>query len=90
MIPRGYGPGDLAMPRGLAIDGHDRLYVADTSTHVVKIYDISGDKPEFKADFGGYGNGDGQFRFPNGVAVDGDNRVYVTDRDGGRLQIWSY
>ena len=89
VIPRGYAKGDLSMPRGLALDGDGHLLVADTSAHTVKVYDISGDQPDFIRDIGTSGIGEGEFRFPNGVAL-ADGKIYVTDRENGRVQIWSY
>jgi DNA-binding beta-propeller fold protein YncE len=89
-ISRGYATGDLAMPRGVAIDDQNhRLLVVDTSADTVKVYDISGDSPRFLSDFGESGSGDGQFRYPNGVAL-ASGKIYVTDRENGRVQIWSY
>ncbi|HEU4760100.1 MAG TPA: 6-bladed beta-propeller [Dehalococcoidia bacterium] len=87
VIPRGYAVGDLSLPRGVAVT-KDRLFVADTSAHVVKIYDISGEEPRFLSNVGDSA-GKAQFRFPNGVALAG-NRIYVADRENDRVQIWSY
>ena len=89
LIPKGFASGDLSMPRGVALDGGDHLLVADTSAHIVKVYDISGDRPDFIRDIGESGSGDGQFLFPNGVAL-ADGKIYVTDRENGRVQIWKY
>ena len=77
------------MPRGVAVDDEGRLFVVDTSAHIVKVYDVSGDRPEFVYDIGEAGTQEGRFRFPNGIAIEG-NRVYVTDRENGRVQVWSY
>jgi DNA-binding beta-propeller fold protein YncE len=90
-IARGVGEGDLGLPRGVAIDG-DRLLVADTTAHTVKVYDRPGDVsevPRYLGSFGVEGVGDDQFQYPNGIAV-GNGKIYVTDRENDRVQIWSY
>lgn len=92
-INRGVGQGDLGLPRGAAIDDRNRLYVADTSAHTVKIYLIEPKKsaiPRYIGSFGEEGQLDGQFEYPNGVATDAYARIYVTDRENNRIQVWSY
>ena len=97
-INRGVGQGDLGLPRGTAIDNSDRLYIVDTSAHMVKVYRIaaaksaSGQSPVAKyiGSFGDEGQVDGAFEFPNGVAVDPRSRIYVTDRENNRVQVWGY
>jgi DNA-binding beta-propeller fold protein YncE len=91
-IQRGVGDGDLGLPRGVAIHD-DKLYVVDTTAHVVKLYDISGkatEPPSYVGSFGVEGFEDGAFEYPNGIAVDGDGRIYVTDRENNRVQVWVY
>jgi len=92
-VNRGVGEGDLGLPRGIAVDGASRLFVADTMDHMVRVYDV-GDStvgaPTYIGSFGGLGQGDGKFQYPNGVATDNRARVYVTDRDNNRVQVWGY
>ena len=91
-IQRGVGDGDLGLPRGVAIDG-GKLYVVDTTSHTVKVYDLA-DKvtevPSYVGSFGVEGIADGQFQYPNGIAIAGDGRIYVTDRENNRVQVWTY
>lgn len=92
-ISRGIGDGDLGLPRGAAIDDADRLFVADTTDHMVRVYRIGGGDsaaPTYLGSFGSEGQLDGTFEYPNGVAVDGRARIYVTDRENNRVQVWSY
>ncbi len=92
-ISRGVREGDLGLPRGIAIDDQNRIYVADTTGNTVMIYKVPGPddrRPVFVGRFGVQGTGDGQFEFPNGIAVDTRGRVYVTDMANDRMQIWSY
>ena len=91
-ISRGVGEGDLGMPRGAAIDDSGRLFVVDTSDHMVRVYssDKSKATPTFIGSFGGEGLLDGMFQYPNGVATDTRAHIYVTDRENNRVQVWGY
>jgi DNA-binding beta-propeller fold protein YncE len=92
-LSRGSAPGSLGLPRGIAIDGVGRLYVADATGHTVHLYRAvtEGDlRPAFIADLGTEGVEDGKFEYPNGVAVDDRARVYITDRENDRVQVWGF
>jgi DNA-binding beta-propeller fold protein YncE len=93
VIRRGPADGDLGLPRGMAIDDQQRLYVVDTVDQSVKVYRASPDPiaaPEFLGFFGTHGNGEGAFSFPNAVATDARGRVYVADWNNDRVQVWTY
>lgn len=75
------------IPRGLAIDEEDRLYVVDALAHAVDIYTLQGEKI---ASFGGRGIGPGQFAFPNAIDLDEAGRIYVTDRENHQVQVWEW
>lgn len=76
------------LPRGIAIDDKDRLYVADALAHQADIYTPEGEK---LVTFGEQGFGPGQFRFPNDIALDDDGtRIYVTDRSNNQVQVWGW
>jgi sugar lactone lactonase YvrE len=79
----GKGPGQLTLPRGLALDAQGNVYVADSLNHRIQKLDPTG-KP--LAAWGTQGNGDGQFQEPNGVAVDAQGNVYVADTWNHRIQ----
>jgi DNA-binding beta-propeller fold protein YncE len=91
-INPGLGEGDLGMPRGAAVDDAGRLFVVDTSDHMVRTYSIDKAKatPTYVGSFGGEGQLDGTFEYPNGVATDKRAHVYVTDRENNRVQVWGY
>jgi DNA-binding beta-propeller fold protein YncE len=92
-IQRGVGEGDLNLPRGVAIDGEGRLFVADTSAQTVDVYHLPSqatEVPTYVGSFGVEGINNGQFEYPNGIAIDPSGRIYVTDRENGRVQVWSY
>ena len=80
----------FSLPRGLAIDQDQRLYVVDGIGQLVRVFDVSGDHPVALFDFGDYGPGDGEFNYPNDIAVDTTDRVFVADRASNRVQVWSY
>lgn len=93
LVARGSGEGQLGLPRGVAVDGHGRVYVVDKVGQVVQMYGAlaAGEQsPTYLASFGREGTVDGAFEFPNGVAVDTRGHVYVTDWNNDRIQTWSY
>jgi DNA-binding beta-propeller fold protein YncE len=92
-VGRGVGEGDLGLPRGMALDDSGRLFVVDTTDHMVRVFKVGTNlsrPPTFLGSFGTGGQLDGTFRFPNGAAADSRGRIYVTDRDNNRVQVWSY
>ena len=66
---------------------HNKSYTVNQN---VKVYDVSGDVPEFLFSFGTSGMGDGQFNYPNDIAFDSTGRLYIADRENNRIQVWSY
>jgi hypothetical protein len=67
---------------GVAVDGSDNVYVADSST--IRQIAPGGVVTTLAGTAGQYGSTDGtgsaaRFRFPGGIAVDVSNRVYVAD-----------
>lgn len=80
----------FSLPRGLALDEDQRLYVVDTVGQLVKVFDASQEKIEVLFTFGEYGVRDGEFNYPNDIAVDGTGRLYITDRVSNRVQVWLY
>ncbi len=94
----GAGTGQFSYPRGIAVDSHGAIYVADSRNH--RIQKISKDG-KFLDQFGGFfnvGGGDvkkvtstapGKLNEPNGVAVGPDDSVYVIDSWNGRVQVFS-
>ena len=92
-IGRGSDSGKLGLPRGIAIDSKDRLFIADNTGQYVQIYRVrqgTSSRLDYVGVFGDVGIGDGQFSYPSAVAVDNRGFVYVTDSGNSRVQIWSY
>jgi len=75
------------VPRGMAIDSKQRLYVADALAHTIDVYTLQGTR---LTGFGERGFGPGQFNYPNDIAVDGRNRIYITDRENNQVQVWGW
>jgi len=71
----GPGPGELAIPHGLAFDGEGRLYVADRGNNRVQIFDQDG---RFLDEYR-------QFGRPSDVFIDDDGLLYAIDSESGRL-----
>lgn len=91
MIGRGTAKGDLGMPRGLGVDLKNHLlFVVDTVSHSVSVYEISKPAAKFLQTFGEAGIASGEFQWPNGLATAPDRGVYVADRANNRVQIWKY
>jgi cysteine-rich repeat protein len=77
------GPGQLALPYGIAVDTDGNVVVVDTYDARVVIFDATGG---FIDAFGTQGGADGQFAYPQGVAVDGSGNIFVADTANYRIQ----
>jgi DNA-binding beta-propeller fold protein YncE len=75
------------VPRGIALDSQQRLYVADALAHVIAVYDSKG---RVLTQFGERGFGPGQFNYPNDIAIDAGGRIYITDRENNQVQVWGW
>jgi DNA-binding beta-propeller fold protein YncE len=77
----------LKRPTGLAIDPvRQRLYVVDTPSHDVKVFDLASGMPV--KTLGRRGEGEGEFNFPTYAALDRGGRLYVTDSLNMRVQVF--
>ncbi|MEN6429708.1 MAG: hypothetical protein ABFC80_02540 [Coriobacteriales bacterium] len=74
-------------PRGLVIDGEQRLLVVDALAHTIDVYALDGKRITA---FGTPGMGLGQFQFPNDIALDKRGRIFVTDRENHQVQVWGW
>ena len=72
----GNGQLQFQAPRGVALDEHGNLFVADTFNHRIQKLKSDG---SFDHQWGGQGTGSSQFNQPRGVAVDSDGNVIVAD-----------
>jgi len=82
------GKGDLQFinPYGMAIDGKERIFVADADNHRIQCFDSEGN---FLFKFGSKGTGNGEFNRPKDVAFDSKNqRILVADPNNHRIQLF--
>lgn len=82
---RGDGPGQLNLPRDIAVGPDGRLYVVDGANFRIQIFESDG---SFVSGFGSIGVFPGQFSRPKGVDTDPAGNVYVTDTAFGNFQIF--
>lgn len=78
-----FGGGVLRRPTGIARDAaRNRIYVADTHAHDIKVFDDAGN---LVATWGRRGDGAGEFNYPTHLAFAHDT-LYVTDVMNSRIQ----
>ena len=82
----GTAPGEFIKPRALAIDGRDRLYVADSCNHRVQVFDTRG---TLLGRWGERGDGPGQMSYPYDLAIGPDGSLYVCEYGNNRVQKFS-
>ena len=87
---RGTGPGQLNLPRDIAVGPDGRLYVVDGANFRVQVFNPDG---SFVHSFGSIGVYPGQFSRPKGVGIDPqgnvDGNLYVADAAHGNFQIFN-
>lgn len=67
----------LIMPQCVAVDAQDNIYVTDSESGKVLVWDANG---KFQRAIGSLKGGEGYFKRPTGIAVDSAaQRIYVTD-----------
>ncbi|MFP4497614.1 MAG: 6-bladed beta-propeller, partial [Vulcanimicrobiota bacterium] len=82
----GMKDGQFNMPRQLALDSEDKIYVVDTKNHRIQKLSNSG---EFITGFGTRGNQPGQFMNPTNIAITNKNEIAVTDSGLNRIQFFT-
>lgn len=79
------------LPRGISVDGQDRLYVVDALGHDISVYKKTAKEGQAMTIFGEQGREFGQFLYPNGLALDkSERRIFVTDRENNRVQVFGW
>lgn len=81
----GTAPGQLAYPRGVAVDGAGTVYVANTGNDRVDVFDRGG---ALLRSVGTSGRAPGQFNTPMGAAADASGITAVADSVNGRLELF--
>jgi sugar lactone lactonase YvrE len=80
-------PGDLARPKGVAVDTFGHVYVIDALFHAMQVFDRDG---RWLLSVGRQGQGPGEFWLPNGIFVTADNTIFVADSYNKRVQVFRY
>jgi DNA-binding beta-propeller fold protein YncE len=83
---RGSGPGELNLPRDVAVGADGLLYVVDGGNFRIQVFDGDG---KFVRTFGGIGRRSGQFARPKEIAVDRQGNLYVVDTAFANVQIFN-
>ncbi|MCB1744365.1 MAG: 6-bladed beta-propeller [Gammaproteobacteria bacterium] len=84
---RGLYVGNLARPKGIAVDASGNIYVVEGLYDHLLVFDRDG---HFLLPIGGTGKAPGQFYLPAGVWTDARSRVYVADMFNGRVSIFQF
>lgn len=82
---RGAGPGELNLPRDLAVGRNGDLYVVDGGNFRIQVFTRDG---AFVRSFGAVGQQYGQFARPKEIATDAAGNVYVVDSAFGNFQVF--
>ena len=83
----GDAPGDLALPKAVALDSDGNIYVVDARFENVQIFNRQGQLLLF---FGDEGIGPGEFWLPGDVFIGEDDRIWICDTYNSRLQVFDY
>jgi DNA-binding beta-propeller fold protein YncE len=83
---RGNGPGELNLPRDVALGKDGLLYVVDGGNFRIQVFDKAG---KFVRTFGVVGRRSGQFARPKEIAADADGNLYVVDTAFANVQIFN-
>ena len=83
---RGSGPGELNLPRDVAIGKDNKLFVVDGGNFRIQVFDTNGN---FIKSFGQVGKQLGNFARPKEAATDKDGNLYVIDAAFGNFQIFN-
>ena len=80
----------FSLPRGVAVDKADNVYVADTGNNTIRRMTSGGRVTTIGGDPGFIGGANGigslaNFAGPDGIAVDGSGRVLVADAGNNRI-----
>ena len=75
------------MPRGVAVDGANNIYVVESLYDSLLVFD---DKGRTLLGLGGSGKGAGEFYLPSGVWIDRQDQIYIADMYNGRVTVLKF
>ncbi len=76
---------NFSNPTALALSQDEKLYLADTDNHCIKVFNKEGG---FLFSFGAEGDGDGYFNRPQGLVISKDGKIFVSDTDNRRIEVF--
>jgi DNA-binding beta-propeller fold protein YncE len=82
----GYELGEFLRPRSIAIDKHDRLFVADSCNHRIQVFSLEG---KLLFWWGTRGSRPGELCYPYDLAIGPDDCLYVCEYGNSRVQKFS-
>jgi NHL repeat len=83
----GSNDSQICMADFIAVDGKQRILIADSGNHCVKAFDSN--TGAFVGKFGARGVGDGCLDWPKGICVDAADNVIVTDVYNNRVSMFA-
>jgi tripartite motif-containing protein 71 len=85
-VARGKGEGRLNYPRGICFNADGNLWVADSHSDRLQLFDPQGNLLLVLGGPGSDPEGRGQFQRPSGLALDSEGCLYITDTLNDRVQ----
>ena len=79
----GSAPGQFIRPQNLAVDRHDRIWVADACNHRIQVFDTEGNLLD---NWGAQGSEPGELYYPYDLVLAPDGPVYVAEYGNHRVQ----
>jgi sugar lactone lactonase YvrE len=76
---------NVSFPSGFAIDGKNRLWIADAFQHRLKVFSLTG---EFLFNYGKMEEADGGFFFPVDLCFGDNGELYVLEKGAERIQVF--
>ena len=84
---KGDMPGFFSLPKSIAVDSEDHVYVVDCQFEAVQIFSPEG---QLLLNFGNEGRGPGEFWLPSGIFMDHADRLWIADTYNKRIQVMDY
>lgn len=81
---KGKQAGQLLIPKALALDSSNNVFIADTGNHRIQHFNSQG---RLITSWGKFGYGDTEFISPSGIAVDAQF-VYIADTGNNRISVY--
>ena len=83
---KGDAAGDMALPKGVAVDAAGMIWVVDAHFENVQAFTPEG---RLLMAFGQEGSRPGDFSLPAGICIDGQKRMWIADTSNHRVQVFA-